>query len=391
MGKTHGNDGRSLTPVQRFFVGSKIFLTGGTGFIGILLLEKLLSSCPDISKVFMLVRDKKGKDVRTRMQEFFDNEVFYRVREQCPNFAEKIVAVKGDCELPGLGLRQLDSETLIREVTTPLFLGKYPNTYTFTKHIGEDVVRQEGGGLPVGIHRPSVVLSTYKEPLKGWNNSIYGPAGLMMAGYVGIVKTSPYDTEVKTNMVPADMVVNSIIAAAWDIGESFIREKDTTPTITVYNYDLDLDVTWGNYLYTCKKYALKYFSVKTMWYLDGLLFKSFFVYSVMHFFLHTIPGVIIDAVLVYRKKPPMMRSIYRKLYKTEKMLAYFKMNEWTFETGNLRGLIGRMSDEDKKIFYCDVKDFDWEESLEYYTLGLRIYLMKDPLETLPAGQKLRVR
>ncbi|XP_018578174.1 putative fatty acyl-CoA reductase CG5065 [Anoplophora glabripennis] len=50
-----------------------------------------------------------------------------------------------------------------------------------------------------------------------------------------------------------------------------------------------------------------------------------------------------------------------------------------------------MSDEDKKIFYCDVKDFDWEESLEYYTLGLRIYLMKDPLETLPAGQKLRVR
>ncbi|XP_018578175.2 fatty acyl-CoA reductase wat-like, partial [Anoplophora glabripennis] len=151
------------------------------------------------------------------------------------------------------------------------------------------------------------------------------------------------------------------------------------------------DVTWGNYLYTCKKYALKYFSVKTMWYLDGLLFKSLFVYSVMHFFLHTIPGVIIDAVLVYRKKPRMMQNIYRKLYKAEKMLLYFKMNEWTFETGNLRGLIGRMSDEDKKIFYCDVKDFDWEESLEYYTLGLRIYLMKDPLETLPAGQKLRVR
>lgn len=35
-------------------------------------------------------------------------------------------------------------------------LGVFPNTYSFTKQIGEDVIRQEGRGLPIGVHRPSI-------------------------------------------------------------------------------------------------------------------------------------------------------------------------------------------------------------------------------------------
>lgn len=38
------------TPVEGFFSGKNIFLTGGTGFLGIALIEKILRAFPDVSK-----------------------------------------------------------------------------------------------------------------------------------------------------------------------------------------------------------------------------------------------------------------------------------------------------------------------------------------------------
>lgn len=35
-------------------------------------------------------------------------------------------------------------------------LDKWPNTYTFTKAIAEDVVRKNSRGMPVGMFRPGI-------------------------------------------------------------------------------------------------------------------------------------------------------------------------------------------------------------------------------------------
>jgi len=39
---------------------------------------------------------------------------------------------------------------------TPKLLGKWPNTYAFTKQVAEDAARQEGEGLPYCIYRPAI-------------------------------------------------------------------------------------------------------------------------------------------------------------------------------------------------------------------------------------------
>lgn len=105
-----------MTPIQKFFTNTNIFLTGATGFLGILLLEKLLYSCPNISTIYLLMRNKKEKNVETRLEELFGDVVFSRLREQRPNFAEKIVAIEGDCEFPELGLSTQDKNRLMKEV-----------------------------------------------------------------------------------------------------------------------------------------------------------------------------------------------------------------------------------------------------------------------------------
>lgn len=63
------------TPVQEFYRGSVIFLTGGTGFMGKALLEKLLRSCPHIKHIYLLIRSKKGKNVEQRLEDIFEDRV----------------------------------------------------------------------------------------------------------------------------------------------------------------------------------------------------------------------------------------------------------------------------------------------------------------------------
>lgn len=44
----------------------------------------------------------------------------------------------------------------------------WPNTYVFTKAMGEMVVSDLKNNLPLIIIRPTIVTSTYKEPFPGW-------------------------------------------------------------------------------------------------------------------------------------------------------------------------------------------------------------------------------
>jgi thioester reductase-like protein len=67
--------GHKGTAIQEFYRGASVLITGGTGFMGKVLMEKLLRSCPHLRNIFLLVRKKKGKDVATRIQEVFDDPV----------------------------------------------------------------------------------------------------------------------------------------------------------------------------------------------------------------------------------------------------------------------------------------------------------------------------
>lgn len=66
------------TPKDRVvetFVGRKIMLTGGTGFLGKVILEKFLRVLPEIAHIYMLIRTKKGKDPKQRLVEILNSPV----------------------------------------------------------------------------------------------------------------------------------------------------------------------------------------------------------------------------------------------------------------------------------------------------------------------------
>jgi nucleoside-diphosphate-sugar epimerase len=67
--------GDGVREIQQLFRGAGVFVTGGTGFLGKVLLAKLLRACPDIRTVFLLMRSKKGKSQEKRFAELFEGKV----------------------------------------------------------------------------------------------------------------------------------------------------------------------------------------------------------------------------------------------------------------------------------------------------------------------------
>uniref|UniRef100_A0A2A4K1M6 Fatty acyl-CoA reductase n=1 Tax=Heliothis virescens TaxID=7102 RepID=A0A2A4K1M6_HELVI len=110
---------RGDSAVQQFYQDATIFITGGSGFLGKQLIEKLFRATK-ISKVLLLLRPKKGKPIEQRLLDMLQDPVFESVRELQPNFAEKIVPVAGDVAELKLGLSEKDWNMVAQE--TDIFL-----------------------------------------------------------------------------------------------------------------------------------------------------------------------------------------------------------------------------------------------------------------------------
>ncbi|XP_072948491.1 putative fatty acyl-CoA reductase CG8306 [Epargyreus clarus] len=103
--------------VRAFYTGKNFFITGGTGFVGLCLIEKILRTIPDSGKLYLLMRPKKDKDISERLQEFPKNPVFEKLLQtESTDVFSKIIPVSGDVGQENLGLSSQDRQTIIENV-----------------------------------------------------------------------------------------------------------------------------------------------------------------------------------------------------------------------------------------------------------------------------------
>lgn len=73
------------------------------------------------------------------------------------------------------------------EKQTPEIIGKFPNTYTFTKNLSEKLIRKNRGDTPTVILRPSIIGAGYTEPLTGWTDALSAAGAIYLLSLIGLM------------------------------------------------------------------------------------------------------------------------------------------------------------------------------------------------------------
>jgi long-chain acyl-CoA synthetase len=91
----------------------------------------------------------------------------------------------------------------------------FPNTYTYTKAIGEQIVARSG--LPFTIVRPAIVESSLRYPMPGWNEGINTSAPLIYILREGGLQIPGSDHYL--DFVPVDLVAGGMCVALGELVE----------------------------------------------------------------------------------------------------------------------------------------------------------------------------
>ncbi|CAN6555233.1 unnamed protein product [Malus baccata var. baccata] len=97
--------------IQGYLQKKTILVTGATGFLAMVFLEKILRVQPDVKKVYLLLRAPDINSATDRMHnEIIGKELFKVLREKMGAYfdsfiSEKVVAIPGDVSSENLGVK----------------------------------------------------------------------------------------------------------------------------------------------------------------------------------------------------------------------------------------------------------------------------------------------
>ncbi|CAG4948944.1 unnamed protein product [Parnassius apollo] len=472
MGFLEDRDFSDVPTIPEYYKGKTLFVTGGSGFMGKVLIEKLLYSCTELDRIYLLLRNKKDVKSEDRLQSIYSSPCFDRLRKEKPGvFESKVFVIAGDASEVGLGLSEEDRALLVNRVNiifhvaasvrfndplavaarlnlrgtkeivdlakdvrflevlihvstsyantnrdpveeimypphadwrdtlmvcegtdehtlkvlTPKYLGELPNTYTFTKQLAEHVVYEQKGKLPAVIIRPSIVISSMKEPMPGWIENFNGPAGILVASGKGILRSLYSNPDISADYMPVDIAIKGFIVAGWIRGTKTLESTDDIPVYNCCAGNLN-KVTIGEVVKLGHEVVVSMPLNDALWRAGGSVTTSKLVHYIKVLLLHLFPALLVDLLLWIVGRQPMLVKIQRRIYIANLALRYYLTQQWTFSNDNFVKLRGCLKEEDEQNFYYEMENIDKYEFFKQSCLGGRKYLLKEMDEDLPKAR-----
>ena len=266
----------------------------------------------------------------------------------------------------------------------------WPNTYTFTKSLGESMLARNSRELPIAIVRPSIVESSERSPFIGWNEGINtsGPLSYLLGTNF---RQLPSNERKCLDVIPVDMVCRgmTLIAAAVINRRHARLYQLATSAINPVNMGRSIELTGMAHRkhYRTQQGIEHWLKVK---------FETIPV-SKQRYERLSIPmqKAVVSrinraAVSLHMKKAPLAKT-ERELIRAEKLIELYEPfilhNEHVFECENARLLSAALSPEEREIFDFAPEAIDWWD----YWINVHIPALRRWCYPLMEGRPLESR
>lgn len=117
----HSTHSNMTFEVKSYYSNKSILITGCTGYLAKIILEKIIRTCSDFKKIYVLMRVKQGVALKDRMNnEILNSEIFnilYKSRPELRKVVmERIVAVQGDLGVENLGMDPAVRKVIVQDL-----------------------------------------------------------------------------------------------------------------------------------------------------------------------------------------------------------------------------------------------------------------------------------
>jgi alcohol-forming fatty acyl-CoA reductase len=266
----------------------------------------------------------------------------------------------------------------------------WPNTYTFTKSLGESLLVRRGRDLPIAIVRPSIVESSERSPFAGWNEGINtsGPLSYLLGTNF---RQLPSNERKCLDVIPVDMVCRgmTLIACAVVARRHARLYQLATSALNPVNMGRSIELTG-------LAHRKHYRSTQSI---DNWLKVKFETIPVskQRYERLSIPmqkavvsGLNRAATTLRMKKPPFAKA-ERDLIRVEKLIELYEPfilhNEHVFECENARLLSSALVPEERPLFDFTPEDVDWWD----YWINVHIPALRRWCYPLMEGRPLESR
>jgi alcohol-forming fatty acyl-CoA reductase len=238
----------------------------------------------------------------------------------------------------------------------------WPNTYTFTKSLGESLLATRGAGLPIAVVRPSIVETSLHQPFCGWNEGVNtsAPLSYLLGTFF---RQLPSNERKCLDIIPVDMVCRgmTLIAAALLERRHLLLYQLATSASNPCDMGRSIELT-------ALAHRKHYRAQQGLEHWLRMRFDTISV-SKERYRNFSVPaqkilvrGINRAAAALQFRKPPLARA-ERDLARVEKLIELYEPfilhNEQVFESENVERLSALLPPEERACFAYEPCTIDW--------------------------------